>query len=212
MPLKRSMVKAALAGRGKFKGDPLCIRPLLLPLADREKGNCSVDLRLGRWFLSLRATNKPELDFVERAGRPDVDLARKQFIRFDEKFILHPGRFVLGITLEWVSMPNNLARSIVGKSSLGRHGLIIETAPVVHPNFSGCLTLELANVGEIPIALRPGMEIAQLQLEHAEGQGAGTGRFSGYRRPVLGPLKEDTMLEILATRGTGRLYKATRSA
>ena len=120
MPLKRSMVKAALAGRGKFKGNPLCIRPLLLPLADREKGNCSVDLRLGRWFLSLRATNKPELDFVERAGRPDVDLARKQFIRFDEKFILHPGRFVLGITLEWVSMSTSRAfhrRKIIARQA-----------------------------------------------------------------------------------------------
>ena len=95
-------------------------------------------------------------------------------------------------------MPNNLAGSIVGISSLGRHGLIIETAPVVHPGFSGCLTLELANVGEIPIALRPGMEIAQLQLEYASGTGKGTGRFSGYRRPVLGPIRRDPMLDILA--------------
>jgi dCTP deaminase len=112
--------------------------------------------------------------------------------------VLHPGRFVLGTTLEWIRMPNRLAGSIVGKSSLGRHGLIIETAPVVHPGFSGCLTLELANVGEIPIALRPGMEIAQLQLENASGPGEGTGRFSGYRRPVLGPIRADAVLSLLA--------------
>jgi dCTP deaminase len=200
MPLKRSLVKLAIDGRGKFRRDPLCIRPLVNPLDDSEEGNSSIDLRLGRWFLSLRETNQPELDFLERAGRLDVDLARKRFVRFDDKFVLHPGRFVLGTTLEWVGMSNRLAGSIVGKSSLGRHGLIIETAPVVHPGFSGCLTLELANVGEIPIALRPGMEIAQLQLEYANGPGQGTGRFSGYRRPVLGPLKEDQMLMILGGR------------
>jgi dCTP deaminase len=197
MPLKRSLVKRAIEGRGRFSHDPLCIRPLVTSFDDREQGNSSIDLRLGRWFLSLRETNQPELDFLGRAGRLDVDLARKRFVRFDDKFVLHPGRFVLGTTLEWVRMSNMLAGSIVGKSSLGRHGLIIETAPVVHPGFSGCLTLELANVGEIPIALRPGMEIAQLQLEHADGRGKGTGRFSGYRRPVLGPLKEDLTLIIL---------------
>src|SRR6202162_3665446 len=197
MPLKRSLVKAAMEGRVKYKNYRLCIRPLVNQLEEHDRGNTSIDLRLGRWFLSLRETNQPELDFVARANHPDVDLARKRFVRFDDKFVLHPGRFVLGTTLEWIRMPNSLAGSIVGKSSLGRHGLIIETAPVVHPGFSGCLTLELANVGEIPIALRPGMEIAQLQLENASGPGKGTGRFSGYRRPVLGPIKADRVLSLL---------------
>src|ERR1700722_399054 len=187
MPLKRSAVKSALDCRGRFRRDPLCIRPLVKTFDEKDRGNSSIDLRLGRWFLSLRETNQPELDFLKRAGQPDVDLARRSFIRFDDRFILHPGRFVLGTTLEWVRIPNSLAGSIVGKSSLGRHGLIIETAPVVHPGFSGCLTLEMANVGEIPIALYPGMEIAQLQLVHTDGEARNdTGRFKGLRRPVLG--------------------------
>ena len=102
MPLKRGEIKSAIDGKGIFRRDRLCIRPLINPFNDRERGNSSIDLRLGRWFLSLRETNQPELDFIERANRPDVDLARKRFIRFDAKFVLHPGRFVLGTTLEWV--------------------------------------------------------------------------------------------------------------
>jgi dCTP deaminase len=134
------------------------------------------------------------LDISGEPHRADLDLAQSHFVRFDDKFILHPGRFVLGATLEWVRMPSNCCGSIVGRSSLGRHGLSIETAPVVHPGFSGCLTLELSNVGEIPIALRPGMEIAQLQIAIASGTGAGSGRFKGYRRPTLGRRDADPVL------------------
>jgi dCTP deaminase len=95
-------------------------------------------------------------------------------------------------------MPHQCCGAIVGKSSLGRHGLIIETAPVVHPGFSGCLTLELANVGEIPIALYPGMEIAQLQLTYTEGTAKNdAGRFKGLRRPVLGSVAADPVLNRL---------------
>jgi dCTP deaminase len=93
----------------------------------------------------------------------------------------------------------------VGKSSLGRHGLIIETAPVVHPGFSGCLTLELANVGEIPIALYPGMEIAQLQLINTEGKAKNdTSRFKGLRRPVLGSVEADPVLNRLRKSPTAK--------
>jgi len=136
----------------------------------------------------------------------DLDLAQSHFIRFDERhmFVLHPGRFVLGATLEWVRMPNTCCGFIVGKTSLGRHGLSIETAPIVHPGFSGCLTLELSNVGEIPIALRPGMEIAQLQIALASGDGAGSGRHRGYRRPTLGKRGEDAILN--------RLQKLTKQS
>ena len=108
-------------------------------------------------------------------------------------YVLRPGRFVLGSTLEWIRMPTCCVGAIVGKSSLGRHGLIIETAPVMHPGFSGCLTLELANVGEVPINLRPGMEIAQLQISRAEGAGAVAGHFKGYRRPTLGVVSRDAV-------------------
>jgi dCTP deaminase len=170
---------------------------MLSEITDEDIGNASLDLRLGRWFLTLQQSSRTKLDFFEANEMSDNYLARKDFIRFDDHYVLHPNRFVLGSTLEWIRIPTCCAGSIVGKSSLGRHGLIIETAPVVHPGFSGCLTLELANVGEVPIALRPGMEIAQLQISRAEGIGAGAGRFKGYRRPTLGSLTKDPIQERL---------------
>lgn len=191
MVLKRSVLQNALEGAVDFKEDRLYIIPLLSEIAQESFGNASLDLRLGRWFLTLQQSSRTKLDFAETKAMSDNYLARKDFIRFDDIYVLHPNRFVLGSTLEWIRMPTCCAGSIVGKSSLGRHGLIIETAPVVHPDFSGCLTLELANVGEVPIALRPGMEIAQLQITRAEGPGSGSGRLKGYRRPTLGSVKED---------------------
>lgn len=193
MVLKRSVLREALRGTSEFREDRLCIIPTLSKIRKNDIGNASLDLRLGRWFLTLQQSSRTKLDFFEFQEMSDNYLARKDFIRFDDNYVLHPGRFVLASTLEWVRMPTSCAGSIVGKSSLGRYGLIIETAPVVHPGFSGCLTLELANVGEVPIALRPGMEIAQLQISRAEGAGSGAGRFKGYRRPTLGTVRTDAV-------------------
>lgn len=193
MVLKRSVLKKALNGISEFSDDRLFVVPMMSRIKKDDIGNASLDLRLGRWFLTLQQSSRTILDFFEISEMSDDYLARKDFIRFDNHFVLHPSRFVLGSTLEWIRMPTSCAGSIVGKSSLGRHGLIIETAPVVHPGFSGCLTLELANVGEVPIALRPGMEIAQLQISRAEGDGEGAGRFKGYRRPTLGTIKRDAV-------------------
>jgi dCTP deaminase len=193
MVLKRSILQRALKGFDDFSADRLYIIPMLSKIKRDDIGNASLDLRLGRWFLTLQQSSRTELDFLESREMSDNYLARKDFIRFDNSYVLHPNRFVLGSTLEWIRIPTTCTGSIVGKSSLGRHGLIIETAPVVHPGFSGCLTLELANVGEVPIALRPGMEIAQLQISRAEGHGEGAGRFKGYRRPTLGTVKKDRL-------------------
>lgn len=197
MQLKRIPIALAIRGEGDFEHDRLCIRPLLGEFLPKDAGNASLDLRLGRWFLTLQESEQTLLDFPKRTSGTDIDIARRHFIRFDDKFVLHPGRFVLGATLEWVRMPTICAGSIVGKSSLGRHGLVIETSPVVHPGFSGCLTLELANVGEVPIALRPGMAIAQLQIYRAEGSGGALSRFDGYRRPTLGAMSPDPILQRL---------------
>lgn len=191
MVLKRSVLKHALQGDGEFEKDRLFIIPLLSTISKANLGNASIDLRLGRWFLTLQQSSRTKLDFLDTEKEQGKSLGRNDFIRFDSYYVLHPGRFVLGSTLEWIRIPTICAGSIVGKSSLGRHGLIIETAPVVHPAFSGSLTLELANVGEVPIALRPGMEIAQLQIMRAEGEGQDTGRFKGYRRPTLGSVASD---------------------
>ena len=114
-------------------------------------------------------------------------------------FILHPHSFVLAATLEWVKIPKNLSGYITGKSSWGRRGLIIETAPGVHPGFAGCLTLELANVGAIPIKLVTGTKICQLFLHSIVGQvnEIDQSSFIGQRQPRIGRIEPDDFVKNL---------------
>lgn len=111
-------------------------------------------MRLGTWFASLKQTRNPyiKIDQQER----DARITKTHFVPFGQEFVLHPMTFVLAASLEWIRLPANLAAYVVGKSSWGRCGLIIATATGVHPGFYGCLTLELSNVGEIPVAVKPG--------------------------------------------------------
>jgi dCTP deaminase len=94
-----------------------------------------------------------------------------------------------------------VAGYVVGKSSLGRRGLIIATATGVHPGFTGCLTLELTNVGEIPVAIQPGMRICQLFLHRVGGRASKNvdkSTLVGLRRPQLGLYKTDKVATRLA--------------
>ncbi|MDR6306304.1 deoxycytidine triphosphate deaminase [Nitrobacter vulgaris] len=117
---------------------------------------------------------------------------------FGKEFVLHPGRFVLSSTLEWMKFPASLGGYVGGKSTWARRGLIIETAAGIHPGFNGCLTLELTNFGEVPIKIRPGMNICQIFL-HAipDGKVTSGGLLSGRRRPYLGKIKSDPILKDL---------------
>jgi dCTP deaminase len=98
-------------------------------------------------------------------------------------------------------MPKDLAAYVIGKSSWGRRGLIIATATAVHPGFVGCLTLELSNVGEVPIEIKPGMRICQLCF-HSMEQGTSTqldrSQFACTRRPTLGVVQHDQLAALLA--------------
>src|SRR5258708_2362454 len=105
MQLKRIPIANAIAGRDEFADDRLFVRPLLCKFEAKDAGNASLDLHLGRWFLTLQETEQPLLDFPDRSGGTDVDISRRHFVRFDDRFVLHPGRFVLGATLEWVRLP-----------------------------------------------------------------------------------------------------------
>lgn len=156
-----------------------------------ERGATSIDLRLGRWFRSFKQTSTKSVSLV---ALPEADLSgaaresptKQHFIPFGESYVLHPGRFVLGVTLEWLHLPRTMSGYVTGKSSLGRHGLVIETAAGIHPMFSGCLTLELANVGEVPLEIYPGMNVCQIFLHRTERCDAvNRGEFSGRRKPVL---------------------------
>jgi dCTP deaminase len=160
----------------------------------RSEAGASIDLSLGRWFRSMKQANIPLINLARPKGGEELtseaSFTKEYFIPFDGQFILHPGKFVLGITLEWMHIPGDLAGYVTGKSSLGRRGLIIETAAGVQPGFAGCLTLELANVGEVPVRLQPGMPVCQLFLHQTTSVNTNAkSQFKGSRKPSLGKIR-----------------------
>jgi dCTP deaminase len=119
----------------------------------------SIDVRLDKYF---RLFDNHKYAFIDPA-EDQPDLTHLIEVPRDEPFILHPGEFVLGSSFEVVTLPDDLAARLEGKSSLGRLGLLTHsTAGFVDPGFSGHVTLELSNVATLPIKLWPGMKIGQL--------------------------------------------------
>ena len=148
----------------------------------------SVDLHLDREFRVFHNYRYARID--PREEQPD--LTEPTAIDDDEPFILHPGEFVLGQTLEWVELPDDLVSRLEGKSSLGRRGLLIHsTAGYVDPGWKGNLTLELSNVANLPIALYFGMRIGHISFFEMSGsverpygsKGLGS-RYQGQRSPT----------------------------
>ncbi len=126
----------------------------------------SVDVRVDRSFRVFHNARYPYID----VRQPMDDLTEKVEVEGDEPFILHPGEFVLGQTLERVTLPNDLVARLEGKSSLGRLGLLIHsTAGFVDSGFSGNLTLELSNVANLPITIYHGMPIGQISFMRMDG-------------------------------------------
>jgi dCTP deaminase len=196
MMLKSDRI-ADLLDNPSGKSDPLIITPQPDIASLRTSGSASVDLRLGTWFLTLRQSRIGELDISMKGD--DVigenKLTRRYYVPFGKKFVLHPRYFVLGATMEWIRLPKDLGGYVVGKSTWGRRGLVIATAVGVHPGFSGCLTLEITNLGELPVALRPGMQICQLFLHRVDGDSDALDDSPavGFRRPTLGvPVLDET--------------------
>jgi dCTP deaminase len=144
--------------------EDLSQRLVFMPMLDFEKqmGAASVDLRLGTEFRVLRRTDESGLDPGDQPQAMVERMTTSVNVEVGARLWLHPGQFVLGATLEFLRVPPHLAAYVVGRSSWGRVGLLVATAIFVQPGFSGCLTLELVNHGESPIALYPGCRIAQL--------------------------------------------------
>ena len=148
----------------------------------------SIDMRLDRWFRVFENHRYPYID--PAAEQPE--LTRLVEPEGDEPFILHPGEFVLGSTYEVVTLPDDIAARLEGKSSLGRLGLLTHsTAGFIDPGFSGHVTLELSNVANLPILLYPGMKIGQLALfrlsspaQHPYGSEKYGSRYQGQRGPT----------------------------
>ncbi len=148
----------------------------------------SIDVRLDRYF---RVFNNSQYTHIDPSLQQD-ELTSLVEPAGDEPFVLHPGEFVLGSTLEVVTLPDDLASRLEGKSSLGRLGLITHaTAGFIDPGFSGHITLELSNVANLPITLWPGMKIGQLCVfrlsspaEHPYGSERYGSRYQGQRGPT----------------------------
>lgn len=131
------------------------------PLDPQDIQPSSVDLHLGADFQVFRNSRYPYIDpSLEQDGLMERVLASAE-----EPFVLHPGEFVLGTTIERIKLPDDIVGRLEGKSSLGRLGLLIHsTAGYVDPGWDGRLTLELSNVANLPIVLMPGMKIGQISF------------------------------------------------
>lgn len=148
----------------------------------------SVDVRLDRYFRVFENHRYPHID----PSQEQPGLTRLIEPEGDEPFVLHPGEFVLASTHERVSLPDDVAGRLEGKSSLGRLGLLTHsTAGWIDPGFTGHVTLELSNTATLPIKLWPGMKIGQLCLfrlssasEHPYGSAKHESRYQDQRGPT----------------------------
>ncbi len=156
--------------------DATCIQP------------SSVDVKISNLFRVFRNHTAGVID----VKKDMTDLTELVEIPMDGVFMLHPGEFVLGSTLERVGVPDDLVARVEGKSSLGRLGLLIHsTAGFIDAGFDGHVTLELANVANLPITLYPGMKIGQVSFmkmtspaENPYGSGAKGSKYQGQRGPT----------------------------
>src|SRR5438132_2219932 len=180
----RSIIEEIRAGRVLIDPfDVRCLQP------------SSVDLHVDRTFRTFHNARHPSIDVKKEMG----GLTEVVEVDGDTPFILHPGEFVLGSTLERVALPDDLVARLEGKSSLGRLGLLIHsTAGYVDPGWDGYLTLELSNVANLPITIYPGMKIGQISFFRltsaadrpygAEGRGS---KYQGQRGPTASRFYEE---------------------
>ncbi|MEI8222085.1 MAG: dCTP deaminase [Actinomycetes bacterium] len=158
------------------------------PFEEKMVQPSSVDVRLDRFFRVFENHKYESIDpSIEQS-----ELTREIAVGADDFFILHPGEFVLASTYEVITLPDDIAGRLEGKSSLGRLGLLTHsTAGFIDPGFSGHITLELSNVANLPVKLFPGMKIGQLCLiklsspaEHPYGSALYGSRYQGQRGPT----------------------------
>jgi dCTP deaminase len=163
-------------------------RIVIEPFDDALVQPSSIDVKISNLFRVFRNHTAAVIDVKEN----QENLTELITIADDGVFMLHPGEFVLGSTLERIAVPDDLVARIEGKSSLGRLGLIIHsTAGFIDAGFDGHVTLELANLANLPITLYPGMKIGQISFikmtspaENPYGSGAKGSKYQGQRGPT----------------------------
>mgnify|MGYP002712013008 FL=1 len=160
----------------------------IAPFGDEFIQPASVDVRIDRFF---RLFDNHKYAMIDPA-KEQAELTRLVEVAPDQPYVLHPGEFVLASTYEAVSLPDDIAARLEGKSSLGRLGLLTHsTAGFIDPGFEGHITLELSNMATLPVALWPGMKIGQLcffrlssSAEKPYGAEGNLNRYRGQRGPT----------------------------
>jgi dCTP deaminase len=167
--------------RDRLEDGSLVVEPLADP--ELQIQPASVDLRLGREFLEFENAN---ISCIHPESEREVDeYVREVVVDEADDYVLHPGDFVLGTTVERVEIPPDLIAHVEGRSSLGRLAIVVHaTAGLADPGYRGQITLELSNLGRAPVALSPGMRISQLtftELSSPAERPYGAGRGSKYQ-------------------------------
>lgn len=163
----------------RLKSGKLYVAPIFNP--DKQIGSASIDLRLGTVALTARARGLSHVDprayrALSKSQQPHAfeETKQQKLDRYDVPFnnplLIHPGQLTLVSTLEWVETPSNLLGYVTARSSWAREGLNIATATLINPCYRGLITLELANLGQIPIQLYPGMRIAQIAFHKIDAK------------------------------------------
>lgn len=201
---------SSILTRDEIKGrlsDDLARRLFISPLiSDDQIGTVSIDLRLGNVFIVFKRTKYSGLDLLEQPK--EVIESRIQeyqervYVPLGEKLYLHPQQLVLGSTLEYVRIPNDLVAEVIGRSSWGRLGLILSAATLIHPGFAGVITLELANEDDVPIPLIPGLLITQLVLRKTnidirKSEAMPKSKYLGSTEPTFSMLYKEKDLDAL---------------
>ncbi|MBM4241595.1 MAG: dCTP deaminase [Euryarchaeota archaeon] len=169
------------------------------PLEDPEMQiqPSSVDLRIGNEFKGFRIIHKP---YINPMDKSDINSYMESInIEENEPFIIHPGEFALATTYETVKLPNDLVARVEGRSSIGRLGITMHvTAGYIDPGFCGKITLELSNVGKMPVAIYPKQRVCQVVFETMTspsekpyGHPDRDSKYMGQKRPEASKIKHD---------------------
>jgi dCTP deaminase len=178
-----------------IKSGKIVIDPIKEP--ERQIQPSSVDLRIGNEFKGFKIIRKPCIDPMDES---DIESYMESFyIEEGEPFIIHPGEFALATTYETVELPDNLVARVEGRSSMGRLGITMHvTAGYIDPGFRGKITLEISNIGKMPVALYTGQRVCQIVFEtmtssseRPYGHPERDSKYMNQERPVTSKIKHD---------------------
>ena len=183
----RDIKKALASGR-------ISIQPK--PDIKTQLGSCNVDLQLSTIYRVFNHSRTPYID--PQNPQTLVELTTEIVIKKGESFTLHPGEFILAMTKECIKMPDDLMGRLEGRSSIGRLGVVVHsTAATIDPGFRGNITLELANMGRIPVLLYPGMRICSLSFVELTSPAEipyykkKSAKYAGQKKPESSKIAEE---------------------